>query len=181
MSTSHVLHLMCDSAAKLTGPRRVHIEGQVLYPPGKSCLKNVDWRGTTVAVNRVHRIIPVRESASTPINAGYIIANEKAARLGVHSPKNEIGMCATLCSHGPIGDDIGHGTHDGPYNPRMRFGVSSHFRPRVVHEPAATLPSGLPASYLPRCLSKNSAISPKATAVSGRRSSNRYCACDWPS
>jgi hypothetical protein len=35
--------------------------------------------------------------------------------------------------------------------------------------------------YLPRCLSKNSAISPNATAVSGRRSSNRYCACEWPS
>ena len=48
-------------------------------------------------------------------------------------------------------------------------------------EVAATLPRSSPAGYLPRCLSKNSAISPNATAVSGRRSSNRYCACDWPS
>ena len=43
-----------------------------------------------------------------------------------------------------------------------------------------TICRSLIAAYLPRCLSKNSAISPNATAVSGRRSSKRYCAWDWP-
>ena len=56
------------------------------------------------------------------------------------------------------------------------------------HQARDKIPSGLSdlaaacrPGYLPRCLSKNSAISPNATTVSGRRSSNRYCACDWPS
>ena len=61
-------------------------------------------------------------------------------------------------------------------------------RPRQVSRAACVESRQGPAptpprldGYFPRCLSKKAPISPNATAVSGRRSSNKYCACDWPS
>src|SRR5215469_6543626 len=127
------LFRVTDSATKSAGTPGVGIEGQVLDSPRKSRLKNLDWRWAAITVDRVHRVIAIRESSSAPTNARDIIANEKVAGLSIHSSKYQIGMCATLCGHGPIANSVGHGAYNSSHNPWMGFGISADFRTRVIH------------------------------------------------